>query len=51
MKINARIRRKAIKRILKRLYKLQKECNPYGFSDCMEYYYKIEYWENKLNKI
>ena len=49
MKINIRIRKKVIKRIIKRLEKAQSNLPPYGYGNPMRYYYLIAYWENVLS--
>lgn len=49
MKINNKLRIKAIQRILKRLNKFYNSLSPYGFTDTFEVYKEIDYWEEKLN--
>ena len=53
MKINKDIRKKVIKIIISRYEKLLSDVNPYGFDadDGMKYYYLINYWEDRLNKL
>ena len=51
MKINERIRKKAIKRILHRLEVIRLNLSPYGYRDPLKYYYLTEYWEEKLNEL
>jgi len=51
MRINQKIRKKCINRILARLNKKMNYLNkrPYGHEDPMVTYELIEYWESKLN--
>jgi hypothetical protein len=51
MKINTRIRKKVIKRMIKRWEKIQSELSPYGYENPMKYYYLIDYWEDRLNEL
>lgn len=51
MKINKKIRKKAITRMIKRWEKTQSELSPYGYEDPMKYYYLIDYWEDVLNEL
>ena len=51
MKINNKIRKIVIKRMIARYEKLQSEVNPYGYSeDELKYYNLIDYCEDRLYK-
>lgn len=51
MIINKDLRKIVASRILKRLTKDMKSCNPYGFTDCQDIYENICYWEDILDAI
>jgi hypothetical protein len=53
IKINKNLRILAVKRIIKRCEILQSKVNPYGYDSdkSMEYYYLIDYWEDRLYEL
>ena len=53
MKINRKIRIKAVKRILKRLYTQRKkdDSDPYGYSNPFQTFERTDYWECVLYRL